>query len=138
MLEKRISQLAEGDQAWLKMVKDDGRIHGVTNPMGTTTSSAVHMAPNLGLVVSRKKPFGKESHARVRSLQLPQLRLARQRSFALGAGGLRSVGADPSSRRIGSSAGALLFRPSVLRKRALRYTGHYEHTDNLTDANSGA
>jgi hypothetical protein len=95
MLEKRISQLAEGDQAWLKMVKDDGRIHGVTNPMGTTTSSAAHMAPNLGLVVSSKKPFGKESRTRVRSLQLPQLCLAptlfcaRSRSFALRQG--RSV-----------------------------------------------
>jgi hypothetical protein len=48
----RISQLAEGDQAWLKVVKDDGRIRGVTNPMGTTSSRAAHMAPNLGRVVS--------------------------------------------------------------------------------------
>jgi hypothetical protein len=49
---KRISQFAEGDQAWLKVVKDDGRIHGVTNLMETTSSSAVRMAPNLGQVVS--------------------------------------------------------------------------------------
>jgi hypothetical protein len=52
LLVKRISQFAEEDQAWLRVVKDDGRIHGVTNPMETTSSSAARMAPNLGQVVS--------------------------------------------------------------------------------------
>lgn len=60
MLDKRLSQLAEGDQAWLKVVKDDGRIHGVINPMGTVTSRAAHMFPNLGQVPASKKPYGKQ------------------------------------------------------------------------------
>jgi hypothetical protein len=38
-------------------MKNAGRIHGGTNPMGTTASRAAHMAPNLGQVVSSKKPF---------------------------------------------------------------------------------
>lgn len=57
---KRLSQLAEGDQAWLKAVDEHGFIHGVINPMGTTTSRAAHMFPNLGQVPATKKPYGKE------------------------------------------------------------------------------
>lgn len=60
MLEKRLSQLSDGKQAWLKVVKADGNIHGVINPMGTTTSRGAHMFPNLGQVVSLKKPYGSE------------------------------------------------------------------------------
>jgi DNA polymerase-1 len=44
MLDKRLSQLADGDQAWLKTVKEDGRIHGVINPMGAITSRAAHLS----------------------------------------------------------------------------------------------
>jgi DNA polymerase-1 len=60
MLDKRLSQLADGEQAWLKVVKDDGRIHGVTNPMGTATSRAAHYQPNLGQVPNMASPYGKE------------------------------------------------------------------------------
>lgn len=60
VVEKRLSQLADGKQAWLQVVKDDGNIHGVIDPMGTTTSRASHFAPNLGQVVAVKSPYGKE------------------------------------------------------------------------------
>jgi DNA polymerase-1 len=63
MLDKRISQLAGGTQAWLKVVQDDGRIHGVINPMGTTTSRAAHMFPNLGQVPNAASPYGPECRA---------------------------------------------------------------------------
>jgi DNA polymerase-1 len=63
MLEKRLSQLAEGPQAWLNHVGPDGHIHGVINPMGTTTSRASHFNPNLGQVPSMKKPYGKQCRA---------------------------------------------------------------------------
>jgi DNA polymerase-1 len=39
MLEKRIGQLAEGDQAWLKLVKN-GRIHGSINTCGAVTGQS--------------------------------------------------------------------------------------------------
>lgn len=60
MLEKRLSQLADGKQAWLKVVKPDGNIHGVINPMGTTTSRGAHMFPNLGQVPNLASPYGAE------------------------------------------------------------------------------
>lgn len=60
MLDKRISQLADGPQAWLKAVGPDGRIHGVVNPMGTITSRASHFLPNLGQVPNMASPYGKE------------------------------------------------------------------------------
>jgi DNA polymerase-1 len=60
MVDKRLSQLADGDQAWLKAVKPDGCIHGVINPMGTTTSRAAHFNPNLGQVPAAKSPYGHE------------------------------------------------------------------------------
>ena len=60
MLDKRLSQLADGKQAWLSTVQDDGRIHGVINPMGTTTSRASHFLPNLGQVPNMASPYGPE------------------------------------------------------------------------------
>jgi DNA polymerase I-like protein with 3'-5' exonuclease and polymerase domains len=60
MLEKRLDQLADGKQAWLKCVGPDGRIHGVINPMGTTTSRAAHHSPNLGQVPNMASPYGRE------------------------------------------------------------------------------
>jgi DNA polymerase-1 len=58
MLDKRLSQLADGDQSWLKTVKPDGCIHGVINPMGTTTSRCSHFNPNMGQVPASKSPYG--------------------------------------------------------------------------------
>lgn len=55
---KRISQLFGGEQALMKSVGPDGRIHGVIDPMGTTTSRASHFHPNLGQVPSSKSPYG--------------------------------------------------------------------------------
>jgi DNA polymerase-1 len=60
MLDKRLSQLADGKQAWLTAVQEDGRIHGVINPMGTTTSRASHFLPNLGQVPNMASPYGPE------------------------------------------------------------------------------
>jgi len=44
-------------------VKDDGRIHGSINPMGTITGRASHYAPNLAQVPSAKKPYGSDFRA---------------------------------------------------------------------------
>lgn len=60
MLDKRISQLADGNQAWLKAVQEDGRIHGVLNPMGTITGRCSHFLPNLGQVPNMASPYGRE------------------------------------------------------------------------------
>jgi DNA polymerase I-like protein with 3'-5' exonuclease and polymerase domains len=57
MLNKRIGQLAEGDQAWLKLVKN-GRIHGRVNTMGASTSRCSHATPNLAQVPNSNAPYG--------------------------------------------------------------------------------
>ncbi len=59
MVDKRISQIAEGDEAWLKAERN-GRIHGGINPGGTNTGRAAHSKPNLGQVPAVKVPYGKE------------------------------------------------------------------------------
>lgn len=59
LIQKRISQLAEGDQAWLKLVKK-GRIHGSVNPNGAVTGRATHAYPNISQVPSSSSPYGVE------------------------------------------------------------------------------
>jgi DNA polymerase I-like protein with 3'-5' exonuclease and polymerase domains len=59
MLQKRIGQLAEGDQAWLKLVKD-GRIHGSINTNGAVTGRATHAYPNISQVPGCSAPYGME------------------------------------------------------------------------------
>lgn len=54
LVQKRIGQLAEGDKALLKHVKD-GRIHGEINPLGTATRRGSHHNPNLGQIPKVKK-----------------------------------------------------------------------------------
>lgn len=53
-IQKRIGQIAEGDQAWLKHVKK-GRIHGSVNTNGAVTGRATHAYPNIAQVPSVKK-----------------------------------------------------------------------------------
>lgn len=64
LVDKRIAQLAEGDNAWLKLMEkdDDGyyRIHGSVNPNGTVTGRASHSYPNVAQVPSGRSPYGKE------------------------------------------------------------------------------
>lgn len=56
---KRIGQLAEGKQGWLKCVQD-GRIHGSYNTVGAVTRRATHSRPNIGQVPGVQSPYGKE------------------------------------------------------------------------------
>lgn len=49
LIEKRIGQLAEGDQAWLKLERN-GRIHGSVNTIGAVTGRCAHSAPNVAQV----------------------------------------------------------------------------------------
>lgn len=65
LINKRISQLAEGDNAWLKLMKEDEedeytRIHGSINPNGTITGRATHAYPNVAQVPAGRSPYGRE------------------------------------------------------------------------------
>lgn len=59
LVQKRLGQLAEGNQAWLKVVRD-GRIHGSINPNGAVTGRGTHSFPNVAQVPKVKtKKFKK-------------------------------------------------------------------------------
>lgn len=60
MLTKRLGQLADGTQAWLKCVKGDEKIHGRVNPNGTVSGRATHSQPNVTQVPHASSPYGKE------------------------------------------------------------------------------
>ncbi len=64
LINKRIAQLAEGGNAWLKLMKDDPdgytRIHGSVNPNGAVTGRATHAYPNVAQVPAGRSPYGEE------------------------------------------------------------------------------
>lgn len=63
LVTKRIGQLAEGNNAWLKLVHSDGLIHGSINPNGAVTGRATHSFPNIAQVPSGTAPYGPECRA---------------------------------------------------------------------------
>lgn len=50
LIQKRLGQLAEGQQNWIQQVKPDGRIHGYCNHNGTVTGRCTHSSPNMAQV----------------------------------------------------------------------------------------
>ncbi len=54
LVKKRLGQLSDGDNGWLKLVKR-GRIHGSVNTNGAVTGRMTHASPNLAQVPSVKK-----------------------------------------------------------------------------------
>ena len=59
LINKRIGQIAEGDQAWLRLVRG-GKIFGAINPNGAVTGRCTHSNPNIGQVPKVGKAFGWE------------------------------------------------------------------------------
>lgn len=60
MVAKRIGQVAEGDEAWLRHVKADGRIHGGVITNGAVTGRMTHARPNIAQVPAGYSPYGHE------------------------------------------------------------------------------
>ena len=60
MLQKRIGQLAEGKQAWMKRVDADGRIRHQIVSGGTISGRASHRSPNLAQVPAARLQYGQE------------------------------------------------------------------------------
>jgi hypothetical protein len=59
MIQKRLGQLAEGKEAWVKLEKA-GRIHGRVNTNGAVTGRCTHSNPNMAQVPAVRAPYGKE------------------------------------------------------------------------------
>ncbi|MEI2606479.1 DNA polymerase [Erwinia aphidicola] len=62
LLVKRLGQIAEGDNAWLKLC-NNGFIHGSVNPNGAVTGRATHAFPNLAQVPSGTALYGPQCRA---------------------------------------------------------------------------
>ncbi len=59
LVQKRLGQLAEGQQAWLKLQKN-GVIHGKVNTNGAVTGRCTHSNPNVAQVPSVRADYGSE------------------------------------------------------------------------------
>lgn len=71
MLDKRLGQLSDGSQAWLRHAKG-GRIHGRVKTLGTITGRCSHTHPNVAQVPSVENAKGPVPYgAECRSLFLP-------------------------------------------------------------------
>jgi DNA polymerase I-like protein with 3'-5' exonuclease and polymerase domains len=62
MVGKRLGQLAEGKEAWLKNEKN-GRMHGSVNSNGAVTGRMTHSRPNMAQVPASYSPYGHECRA---------------------------------------------------------------------------
>jgi len=62
LIEKRLGQLADGNQAWLKHVRE-GKIHGSVNTNAAVTGRATHAYPNISQVPSCTAPYGPQCRA---------------------------------------------------------------------------
>lgn len=59
MVQKRIAALAEGDQAWMKHLRN-GRVHASYMVNGTVSGRASHRSPNIAQVPAADVPYGPE------------------------------------------------------------------------------
>jgi DNA polymerase I-like protein with 3'-5' exonuclease and polymerase domains len=57
-VQKMLGMLSEGDNAWLKLVKPSGRVHGDMITCGTNTGRASHARPNISQVDKDKDMRG--------------------------------------------------------------------------------
>ena len=60
LVQKRIAQLAEGSQAWMKVCGKDGKLRHSIVSGGTVSGRASHRYPNLAQVPSTRAAFGKK------------------------------------------------------------------------------
>ena len=66
LISKRVSQLAEGNHAWLKLERD-GRIYGSVNTNGAVTGRCTHSSPNVAQVPASYSPYGIECRSLFRA-----------------------------------------------------------------------
>ena len=59
LVTKRLGQVAEGKQAWLKLERG-GKIHGSVNTNGAVSGRCTHRNPNVAQVPSTRAPYGAE------------------------------------------------------------------------------
>lgn len=64
LVDKRIGQLAEGNQSWFRHYNSQtGCIHGTVNTCGAVTGRATHAFPNVAQVPASRSPYGHDCRA---------------------------------------------------------------------------
>ena len=66
MLIKRLGQLGDGKESWMKLHKND-RIHGRVNTNGAVTGRCTHSKPNMAQVPATGAPWGHECRSLFRA-----------------------------------------------------------------------
>lgn len=92
MVIKRLGQVVEGDEAWVRHIKNDGRIHGSVITNGAVTGRMTHSKPNMAQVPASRSPYGHEC----------------RELFCVPAG-RKLVGADSSALELRCLAGYMAF-----------------------------
>ena len=60
LLKKRLGQIKDGNNAWIKLVSPDGFIHGDVVTNGCITGRCSHRNPNTAQIPAAYSPYGKE------------------------------------------------------------------------------
>ena len=60
LLKKRLGQIKDGNNAWIKLVSPDGFIHGDVVTNGCITGRCSHRNPNTAQIPASYSPYGKE------------------------------------------------------------------------------
>ena len=61
LIKKRLGQIADGNNAWLKLVNDEtGCMHGDVVTNGCITGRCAHRSPNTSQIPANYSPYGKE------------------------------------------------------------------------------
>ena len=60
LLKKRLGQIKDGNNAWIKLVSPDGYIHGDVVTNGCITGRCSHRNPNTAQIPAAYSPYGKE------------------------------------------------------------------------------
>ena len=66
MVQKRLGMLSDGNNAWLKLVRN-GKIHGEVLTNGAVTGRATHRNPNIAQVPAVGVPYGQECRSLFRA-----------------------------------------------------------------------
>lgn len=60
LVKKRLGQIQDGSNAWLKLLKSDNRMHGDLITNGCITGRASHRSPNMGQIPAVYSPYGEQ------------------------------------------------------------------------------
>jgi len=60
LIQKRLGQLSDGEQAYLKLITKEKKIHGKIITCGAVTGRCTHFNPNLAQVVAKGSEYGTE------------------------------------------------------------------------------